>query len=148
MKKKIFVGIGILVLLFILYNIIWYFESFKNYYNYRKEIPEVENSGKHIYVDEDKYQYSVKLPDYLCWNGNLAVSDENVDHALIIWLKAWGNQTEEGVILTSKSGQEQIELVNSKKAVDSRNQNVVDENISKINTLFEKANERWGLHIQ
>ncbi len=134
---------------FLIYNIIWYFGTYKVFQEYQKSFPEVADSGVKIYVDEENYQYSVKIPSYLCWNGSMAVSEQNANHALIIWRGFGGKKELEGIILTTETGEMvQIELENSSKAVDSENQNMVDENLDLIHMLYEKANNVWGLELK
>lgn len=70
---------------FLIYNIIWYFGTYKVFQEYQKSFPEVADSGVKIYVDEENYQYGVRIPSYLCWNGSMAVSEQNANHALVIW---------------------------------------------------------------
>ena len=84
MKKKIkYIGI-VLVILFCCYNLFWYFGSYKPYNEFQKDFPEIEESGVKIYTDKDGFQYSVSVPDYLLWNGNLAIAESDVRYALII----------------------------------------------------------------
>lgn len=61
----------------------------------------------------------------------------------------WGKKELEGIILTTETGEMvQIELENSSKAVDSENQNMVNENLDLIHMLYEKANNVWGLELK
>lgn len=86
MKKKIVYIIIILVSIFCCYNLFWYFLEYKPYKDLQNGFPEIENSGVKVYTDEDNFQYSVSVPDYLLWNGNLAVAEADVQYALIIWM--------------------------------------------------------------
>lgn len=150
-KKIIFISssaAGILVLLFAIYNLVWYFCSYNVYKSYVKDIPEVGDSGKYVYEDEEDYHYSVKLPAYLCFDGNLSVSEEEIDHALIIWIESGGKKIKAGVILTVDGEWVQIELKDSVTAEEQEYQYLIDENTEKINTLFEKANKKWNLGLE
>ncbi len=150
-KKMIFISssaAGILVLLFAIYNLIWYFFSYNVYKSYVKDIPEVGDSGKYVYEDEEDYHYSVKLSGYLSFDGNLSVSEEEIDHALIIWLESGGKKIKAGVILTVDGEWVQIELKDSMTAAEEEYQYLIDENTEKINTLFEKANKKWNLGLE
>ena len=133
-KKIIFISssaAGILVLLFAIYNLIWYFCSYNVYKSYVKDIPEVGDSGKYVYEDEEDYHYSVKLPA-----------------SLIIWLESGGKKIKAGVILTVDGEWVQIELKDSVTAAEEEYQHLIDENTEKINTLFEKANKKWNLGLE
>ena len=129
MKKKIkYIGI-VLVILFCCYNLFWYFGSYKPYNEFQKDFPEIEESGVKIYTDKDGFQYSVSVPDYLLWNGNLAIAESDVRYALIIWIKPFHQGS-------------------SKKAEDQEDQWIVDENSTILTTIFEKANKVWNLGLK
>jgi hypothetical protein len=111
--------------------------------------PEIEQSGVKIYVDEEKYQYSVSLPKYLTWNGNLAISEENVKYALIIWFTPFGKKSETGIILNDVGGAiGQIELKDSVTAMKNEDQTIVDSNKELIQQLYGKANIVWDLELK
>ena len=78
MKVNILVVIKVILLLFVAYNIVWYFFSYKKYSKYEQNFKEIADSGVKIYVDDEEYQYSVKKPGYLMWDGNLAITDNNL----------------------------------------------------------------------
>lgn len=92
MKKKIkYIGI-VLVILFCCYNLFWYFGSYKPYNEFQKDFPEIEESGVKIYTDKDGFQYSVSVPDYLLWNGNLAIAESDVRYLMVFHLLLNHNQ--------------------------------------------------------
>lgn len=149
MRKIITRLLAAVVLLFGCYNLIWYLGSYKPYDDLQKDFPEIEESGSKIYVDEDDLQYSVSVPKYLLWNGNLAISEPNVQYALIIWLDPFGNGTAQGILFNNYHDlNTQIMLKNSNEAETTEDQSVVDRNRELISTLFEKANEIWHLELK
>lgn len=134
----------VLLIAFGIYNAVWYLGAYKPYKAYQSGFPEIEQSKVRVYTDEDDFQYSVTVPKYLSWNGNLAVSEKNVDYALIIWLKPFGNGSEQGVILKSADGTaNEIMLKNKTTAADGSQQKDVDENQKIISLLCEKAETVW-----
>lgn len=149
MKKKIkYIGI-VLVILFCCYNLFWYFGSYKPYNEFQKDFPEIEESGVKIYTDKDGFQYSVSVPDYLLWNGNLAIAESDVRYALIIWIKPFHQGISQGVLSNDyKDLNTQIMLSSSKKAEDQEDQWIVDENSTILTTIFEKANKVWNLGLK
>ncbi len=147
-KRKIILIVLLVLLVFIAYNVIWYFGCYRIYQNYQSEMPEVADSGVKIYVDDDGYNYSVKLPAYLSWTGNLAVTEENIDYALIIWPGALGGEAEIGFIVTYESVQYQIEMKNRTTAVDSGYQEIVDENLEVISLLYDKTADFWKMDLE
>lgn len=137
------------VLLFGCYNLIWYLGSYKPYNDLQKGFPEIEESGLKIYVDEDDLQYSVSIPDYLLWNGNLAITEPNVQYALIIWRTPFGHGSTQGILFNGYQDlNAQIMLASSSKAESQEDQPVVDNNSELISTLFEKANKVWHLELE
>lgn len=101
-----------------------------------------------IYVDEDGYNYSLKLPTYLSWTGNLAITEENIDYALIIWPGVLGGEEEIGFFLIHESTEYQIELTNKTTAAYAEYQELVDENAEVIAMLYDKAYDFWGLDLK
>lgn len=126
-EKIKYIGI-VLVILFCCYNLFWYFGSYKPYNEFQKDFPEIEESGVKIYTDKDGFQYSVSVPDYLLWNGNLAIAESDVRYALIIWIKPFHQGISQGVLFNDyKDLNTQIMLSSSKKL-----------KIKKINGLLMK----------
>ena len=126
-EKIKYIGI-VLVILFCCYNLFWYFGSYKPYNEFQKDFPEIEESGVKIYTDKDGFQYSVSVPDYLLWNGNLAIAESDVRYALIIWIKPFHQGISQGVLFNDyKDLNTQIMLSSAKKL-----------KIKKINGLLMK----------
>ena len=149
MKKKIKYIVIVLVILFCCYYLFWYFGSYKPYNEFQKDFPEIEESGVKIYTDKDGFQYSVSVPDYLLWNGNLAIAESDVRYALIIWIKPFHQGISQGVLFNDyKDLNTQIMLSSSKKAEDQEDQWIVDENSTILTTIFEKANKVWNLGLK
>ena len=114
-----------------------------------EDFPEIEESGVKIYTDKDGFQYSVSVPDYLLWNGNLAIAESDVRYALIIWIKPFHQGISQGVLFNDyKDLNTQIMLSSSKKAEDQEDQWIVDENSTILTTIFEKANKVWNLGLK
>lgn len=148
MNKKIIYIISLIGGMFFIYNLIWFFGEFKPYNDLKNKMPEIQKSGTHIFVDNENYQYSIKTPDYLCFNGNYAISDEKINCALIVWKNMWKEEPEKGVIITENSIQKQIELKKVNVAVDKSNQKTIDDNLDNIKKLYKKANEKWNLNLK
>lgn len=88
----------------------------------------------------------MSVPDYLLWNGNLAIAESDVRYALIIWIKPFHQRISQGVLFNDyKDLNTQIMLSSSKKAED---QWIVDENSTILITIFEKANKVWNLGVK
>ena len=97
-KKAILVVIGVLVLIFAIWNITWF--VFMN--NTYEPLLDAVNSQEHLVLEDscvyDGYRYSVFPPSYLSFSGNLTISiydDENIEDgetrsSLLIWPKING----------------------------------------------------------
>lgn len=148
MKKKISVVIKVILLLFVAYNIVWYLFSYSKYSKYEKDFKEIADSGVKIYVDEEEYQYSVKKPGYLSWVGNLAITDNNLENSVIIWLDSIGSDITSGVMIVDENNEVmQIEMKDKTTALDKRNQKIVDSYNDEISKLYDKARDIWKLEI-
>ena len=148
MKKSGLVVIKLILLLFVAYNIVWYLFSYCKYNKYEEDFKEFADSGKKIYVDDEEYQYSVKKPDYLSWVGNLAITDKNMENSVIIWLDSIGSGMTSGVMILDENSEEiQIEMKDTRTALDKRNQKFVDSYNDEITKLYDKARDVWKLEI-
>ena len=137
------------LLVFGIYNIIWFFAAYRVIADMEDEIPEYADSGKHIYIDDEGYIYSVKKPDYLRWTGNVSIVQDDSEIILIIWPGIMGQETEAGVIIMdSDENMVQVKLGNSYTAENSEYQTLVDENQELISDMLEKAGDFWGLEFE
>ena len=141
--KKLIVHVMIAVtILFGCYNLIWYFGAYKPYDELQDNFPEIEESGVKIYADKDDFQYSVSVTDYLLWNGNLAITEQDIQYALIIWMKPFRSGFSQGVLFNGYNNLNvQIMLKNSSTADSEEDQRIVDENDTVISMLFNKAKQ-------
>ena len=148
--KKLIVHVMIAVtILFGCYNLIWYFGAYKPYDELQNNFPEIEESGVKIYADKDDFQYSVSVPDYLLWNGNLAITEQDIQYALIIWMKPFRSGFSQGVLFNGYNNLNvQIMLKNSSTVESEEDQPIVDENDTVISMLFNKANQVWMLGLE
>ncbi len=149
-NKKIIVAIGIVLTIFLTWNIVWFVHYF-NLKGYTKNIP--RDDGVYVTSDAEENSYSVKLPNYLQFNGNLALVDSN-SHSLIIWVsltdsKTYGVQIcrkelksdnftfysmlldEDGQLLAEGNLDDAQEVYNANKEI--------------IDKLYENANDFWVL---
>lgn len=152
-------------------SIAWYYGKYKPFHKYyvktENSVYCTDKKGeadiKNIAVwDNDKFTLSVSMPALWLWDdGNLAITSpmelvgpdpDNPgkmmyvmgDHSLIIWLEDFtGNIKELGVILDGR----QIYLEDSRTARYEEYQPYVDENTDKIDILFRKAEDLWGLEM-
>lgn len=144
-KKAILIGIATVVSVFSIWNILWLI----HYNNFKDYIKNIKDDGNGVYAisDEKENSYSVKMPDYLMFNGNLAIIDKE-NHALIIWLSLSENKTYGAQI--SRNNEKYEMLLDEKMQLTgdtnlSNAQEVLDEYKSEITQLYNAAFEFWNL---
>lgn len=145
--KRMLILIGCTVfILFCALNVFWYVVVYQRYSDYTDSVPKNEY-GIYGLTDSEGFNYNVKKPRYLSFkSGNLGVST-SAGNGLIIWPKPFGGY-EYGVLITVDDISYQIYITEKLEVVDDNNEiyiNILNENKDSIETLFEKANEKWDL---
>lgn len=145
-EKKTKIIICVMLTVFLAWNFIWAMHYF-NLKSYTENIPS-DGDGGYVTSDTEENSYSVKVPNYLRFNGNLAVIDEN-SNSLIIWVslfdvKTYGVQIYiEGFqtydMLLDENGQ-LLEMGNLEDAPEMYNANK-----EIIDKLYAYANNFWEL---
>lgn len=142
--KKIFFIIAAIVLSFGAYNIFWYFSIISKYKDYSENMDELIAYKSYFLNPHDGYLYNVKYPDYLTFTGNLGISDEKNNLALIIWPSLYG-ENEYGVRIITDEETYEIMVDKNMKAANSSFNSIIDEYKEEIEKLFEKANKQWNI---
>lgn len=145
-KHKWISVILFLLILFGIWNLIWYVTVQNRYEPFLKAVPEGQ-SGVHA-TQEGSFMYNVKTPDYLTFTGNLGISDFDRGLSLIIWPLMNGDY-KYGVRIIGKDGlTHELMMDENKQLIDSTNETVVrivEENKDLINLVYSKANEKFDL---
>jgi hypothetical protein len=142
--KSFIILILTLILLFALYNLVWYFATQSKYGGYVKDMDELFANRSYVLEPGDGYLYNVKYPDYLSLTGNLGVTDEENGVALIIWPSFFGEDSYGVRIATDRDTY--LVMVNKDiKAIDSVDDDVIDKYKEEIKMLFQKADNKWGI---
>lgn len=153
-KKKVFMIIGGILILFALFNIGWFTWRSTKYSCFTDEMERAAMDTvfipRYCLTDSENYDYLVKYPDYLSFTGNLSVgmpaSDNNLfTDALIIWPQLDGSY-EYGVLLYEEDGSGyNIYIDRNGNPLESENQAVVERHYDNICILLQKADERWNI---
>ncbi len=155
-KKKIII---FCVIVFCIYNIIWYVGKLHWYlqdeiklWNYNGHFKITDNVQ-----DDEKYCYYVDLPIYLYWgNGNLAISEYMEAEGdlfvsksgLIIWREPFQKDAMEiGITLVHDNQEEQIYMIDNCTAMYSEQQKYIDDSQEQVDLLFHKAEKMWGIKM-
>lgn len=145
-KHKIISVIILLLILFGIWNLIWYVTVQNRYEPFLKAVPESQ-AGTHV-TSEGSFTYNVKTPSYLSYTGNLGISDFDSGLSLIIWPLMNGDY-EYGVRIIGKDGMAyELMMDENQQLIDSANETavrVVEENKDLINLVYTKANEKFDL---
>ncbi len=144
-RKKLYIILTVLILLFGVYNLIWYFVTQSKYDNLSKKMDEVVKNRSYVLNAGDGYVYNVKYPDYLTFIGNLGVSDEKNEMSLIIWPSLFNGDNEYGVRIIDEDESYEIMVDKDMKAEDSEIKDIVNKYKDEIQILFQKADEKWGI---
>lgn len=159
-KKKIaFIIVGVLLLGFAIWNILWYMH-YNRYKQLRNKMESETIAGETSYViRKDNYLFSLVMPTYLHFNGNLAADktvpgNENSEISMLGWLSIFSND-EYGIILYSNDGYSyQINMDNSGNPIFENNEeksyideitNLVEENSNIISEAYSEWDSVFGL---
>lgn len=143
-KRKLIVGIVIMLVIFVGYNIGWYQWKNVKYSKYTEELNCFVENRSYVLKGEDNYLYNVKVPDYLRYTGNMCVSTADGKYALIIWpniLKGY----EYGVQIQEEEDLYNIELKSDLTAKEQKFENMIVENADIIKELYDKADAMWKI---
>lgn len=142
--KKIIIILIVICLLFVLYNIIWYFAIQSKYSEYSKNMDEFIPNRSYVLDGEDGYLYNVKNPDYLSFTGNLGISNNNNEVSLIIWPSFFG-EAKYGIKIDTIDDSYEIIIDREMKAEVSEDDKIIEKYKEEIERLFQKADERWNI---
>ncbi|WPP41126.1 hypothetical protein SK066_21615 [Paenibacillus hunanensis] len=144
-KKTITIILVSIVILFILWNLVWFGFNYIKYNNFVGALPET-STGNHILV-KDGYTYGVKTPDYLSFTGNLSISNSSKGELLIIWPLPFGGY-QYGFRLQENGNVYELNLDENMNLVGEQNESdlkAVTENKQTIQSLYNKAKAIWDL---
>lgn len=144
-KIKLLIILSVLVLLFGLWNIVWFIMTNNRYEAFLSAVPESKHDN-HV-IEKNGYVYSVKRPGYLSFTGNLAIISSEYKETLIIWPLMDGSY--EYGIRVQKDGQvHELTLDEQLRPIDpndSRIASLVADLEPQINALYKKATDMWDL---
>jgi hypothetical protein len=153
MKKKALKIILAAVIVFTVYNIVWFTWSHTKYGKLSGGMEEMEISNfvtrRYAYTDADRYDYLVKYPDYLTFTGNMSVgmpaTDESVfTDVLIIWPTLSGKY-KFGVLLYEDDADYMVDIDADGNALSKEYEDVVSWHRDYIETLLMMADHKWGI---
>jgi len=145
-RKWTIVLVAILVL-FGLYNLIWYAVVWGKYEKFVEGMRELYYHRTYVIDELDGYTYNVKIPNYLSFTGNLGIQrTQDANCALIVWPKIF-KETEYGVILKDESGRNYaIKLTFDAEPAESTSnegKRLVAKYSAEIDELFDRASRQW-----
>lgn len=149
MKKRKWISRGLLLtlLLFIIWNSVWYF-TIATTYNQLTENMSKDQHGD-FFIEKDGYSYYVDKPIYLSWSGNLTITDLVSDNSIIIW-PSFDDHYEYGVLIhIDDTGEtsagitvdEELKPIES----DPDSEKIINDNRSELESLMSKAKKFWNL---
>lgn len=143
--KRFLIFIASVILLFGIYNLIWYLLIHSKYDPYTEGMDEFRKNISYILNEEDGYLYNVKLPDYISYTGNLGISTRNNEYSLLIWPNVFTDEVEYGVQIQAENNEVWSIMVDENmEAVNAYYDEIVNENREAIEDLYKKAREKWS----
>lgn len=144
-KHKKLVFFILLIVVFGIYNLVWYIIIHSKYDKYTTNMNEFRPNISYVMQEDDGYLYNVKLPNYLSYTGNLCVSTEDGKHALLLWPKIFG-APEYGVQITTEDNTVLSIMVDSElNPIKDSDSEIITENFEILNLLLEKKEQYWDL---
>ena len=154
MKKRALTIVLVVVIAFAVFNTVWFAWSRSTYGKLSDGMEAAEFNTvfdrRYFYSDAERYDYSVKYPNYLSFTGNMSVGipttgDNPFTDALIIWPKLTGGY-ELGALLYDEDGTGYSVYIDEKgNALSVEDEDVVLRHSDNIRILLIKADERWGI---
>lgn len=144
-KNKVIIVSCLVIVVFGLYNAVWYLGTVVKYDQYVKGMDEFAPKLSYVLTGEDGYLYNVKYPDYLYFTGNLAVAKPDDTIALLIWPSKLLGEVKYGVqIQVNEQGDlENIMVDTNMRPLDAYYNDLLDEHKDDIKILMDKANKKW-----
>lgn len=151
-KKKAVVVIGVILILILIANGIWYFGVYQKYKPYCQGLAK-NQMGDYYGRDSEGYGFFTAMPAWMLNDGNLAVITANQDISLLIWPEIDGDY-QYGVLVPDEEGiSYQLPLADGLNingegmgaAEYEKCQLLLKENKAEIVKLLLKTKERWGV---
>lgn len=127
------------ILLFAAYNVFWFVKVYQPYDAYADEM-QVFTARQSYHFEEGDFVYNVKRPGYLSYTGNLGISYMDDSVALLIWPGKEETETY-GIMLPD----DHCYIDKEGKAIHPEQAALISANQEKIQTLLQKAEERWHI---
>jgi len=154
MKKKLFSPKGILIVLaavFLFWNLMWIIKICTQFLPYRDALNKHESAGVYI-LSHNGYTYSVKMPYYLSFTGNLAVVNNENESSLIVWPSLFGeNEYGISIVAENEIGEKrtyEMFVDHTGKPIGENNnidvQDIWKKYENEITAIFEDAKAVWG----
>lgn len=146
-KKKTIKVLIIIIIIGIVINLGWLGIVKLKYDGYKEPLKFSDKMKVYYNVDDDEYTYSLRMPNYMSFTGNLSVSKID-DDSIIIWPKIDGSM-KIGVILIEDKSAYEVYIDNDLNVVGDYDKEVIDvvlKHKDNIKKLYDKANEMWDLN--
>lgn len=135
--KKI---IKVILTLVITFSIIWIIPIYSLYASFYYKHDKNMN-----FCDKDNYTISAKCPTYPQFTGNYCVTKNNSGNvSLIIW-PSFTHSWNYGILIEKGKDSGQYNVNKNMKALDKKEQKILDGYDDEIKVLSDKANKEWKL---
>jgi hypothetical protein len=152
MKKKFFIIIGVLLIVFIVLSAAWFGWRSIKYSQYTNNMERVDwlpwatrtFVPRYFYEAEDGFQYSVKYPTIFTFTGNLGIASPGdfLTDSIIIW-PVFGGGYQFGVQVFDDDYGYRFYIDSQGNAIDSNHDEIAERHNDTINNLLNKARAKW-----
>jgi hypothetical protein len=147
-KRKWIIGLSILALLFIMWNLLWYLTVSTTYNQLTENISKDQHGD--FFLEKDGYSYYVEKPIYLSWAGNLTITNLESDNSIIIWPSFFDDNYEYGVLVhIGDTGETSVGITVDEELKpienDPDSEKIISDNKSELELLMSEAKSFWNL---
>jgi hypothetical protein len=142
--NKTIIIISIIVLLFGVYNLMWFQLTKSKYRNYINGMDEFRKNVSYVQNNGDGYLYNVKFPEYPTYTGNLAIATRDNKYSLIIWPNIFNNDFKYGVQIENENNEViSIRVDENMDSINEYDKEMTDKNKEILNELYYISKNKW-----
>jgi hypothetical protein len=147
-KKKWIIGLSILALLFIIWNLLWYLTVSTTYNQLTENISKDQHND--FFLEKGGYSYYVVKPSYLTWTGNLTITNLDTDNSIIIWPSVFDDSFEYGLLVhVGDSGESVMGIKVDEKLrsieSDPDSEKIINDNKNELELIMSEAKSFWSI---
>lgn len=142
-RKKGIKAIIIVVILFVLFNILWFANYGYVYFKYASKVEYYEVTETYHETDQETgVTYAITFPSYPSFTSNVFLNTSNGD--FIIYPKLFGGCE---ICYTNDNNEMSVWFDEDMQLIEKYSDGTIDENREDIERLLDLAYDKWGLEV-